>query len=115
MTTGTIMRKPERPPDLEVELRLFSTEEGGLAHSLPQGCRLPNDFGLEGEMNHGMYIFKGDPPDPGETRLAELWLLIPERSAGRLQAGSKFYPWHMRSIGEGIVRKVINPVLRLDA
>jgi hypothetical protein len=109
------MRKPERPPDLEVELRLFSTEEGGLQQSLPQGCRLPNDFGLEGEMNDGMYIFKGDPPPPGETGLAELWLLVPERNAGRLQAGSKFYPWHMRLIGEGTVREVINPLLRLQA
>lgn len=65
-------------------------------------------------MNDGMYIFKGDPPAPGEIGLAELWLLVPERNAGRLQMGSKFYPWHERLIGEGTVREVINPVLRLQ-
>jgi hypothetical protein len=66
-------------------------------------------------MNEGMYIFKGAPPSPDETGLAELWLLVPERNAGRLQAGSKFYPWHGRLIGEGMVREVINPVLRHQA
>jgi hypothetical protein len=100
---------------LEVELRLFATEDGGLQQALPQGCRLPNDFGLEGEMNDGMYIFRGDPPGPGDTQLAEVWLLVPERNAGRLYEGSKFFPWHMRLIGEGIVRQVINPILRLTA
>ena len=108
------MRRPDREPDLEVELRLFSAEEGGLHRPLHQGCRLPNDFGVPGEMNDGMYIFKADPPGPGETALAELWLLVPERNAGRLYEGFKFFPWHMRLIGEGIVQTVVNPELRSE-
>jgi hypothetical protein len=109
------MRRPERAPDLEVELRLFPTEESGLNRSLPQGCRLPNDFGLEAEMNDAMYIFRVDPPSPGGTAKAELWLLVPERNAGRLREGSRFYPWHMRLIGEGTVLQIINPDLRTGA
>ena len=108
------MRRPDRPPDLEVELRLFSTEKGGPNQALPQGCRLPNDFGVEGEMNDGMYIFKDAPPGPGETALAELWLLYPERNAGRLHEGFKFFPWSMGLIGEGTVRTVVNSELRSE-
>lgn len=108
------MRKPERPPDLVVALRLLAAEEGGLQQSPPQGCRLSNDCGLESEMNDGMYIFKGDPPLPGGAGLAELWLLYPERNAGRLQVGSAFRTWNMRFIGEGTVIKVINPLLLLQ-
>jgi hypothetical protein len=99
---------------LEVELRLFSTEEGGLQQALPQGVRLPNDFGVSGEMNDAMYIFKGDPPVPGETALADLWFLVPERNTGRLHEGFIFFPWHMRLIGEGTVRRVVNPMLRSE-
>lgn len=105
------MRRPDRAADLEIELCLFPTEKSGLHKALPQGCRVPNDFGVQGEMNDGMYIFHGDPPGPGETGFAELWLLVPERNAGRLSAGSKFYPWHMKLIGEGTVKEVINPLL----
>jgi hypothetical protein len=61
-----------------------------------------------------MYIFKGDPPGPGETALAELWLLAPERNAGRLCEGYKFIPWPLGKIGEGIIRTVVNPALRSD-
>lgn len=109
------MRRPDRPADLEVELRLFASEESGLLTALPQGCRLPNEFGVQGEMNDGMYIFQHDPPGPGETGIAELWLLVPERNSGRLHEGSKFYPWHMKLIGEGTVRRVLNPILRSPA
>jgi hypothetical protein len=110
--TEQSMRRPDRPPDLEVELRHYSIEEGGLKGPLLQGCRLPNDFGVPGEMNDGMYIFKADPPGPGETASAELWLLVPEQNAGRLREGFKFFPWHMRLIGEGTVQTVVNPELR---
>lgn len=105
------MHRPDRLPDLQVELRLFATASGGPQQPLPQGCRLPNDFGLPGELNDGMYIFNADPPGPGQTALAELWLLAPERNAGRLYEGFKFFLWNGRLIGEGIVRKVVNPDL----
>lgn len=108
------MRRPDRPPDLEVDLLHYSTEEGGLKGPLMQGCRLPNDFGLAGQMNDAMYIFKAEPPGPGERAFAELWLLVPELNAGRLREGFKFFPWHMGLIGEGIVTRVINPSLRSE-
>lgn len=106
-------RRPDRAPDLEVELTLFPPEQSGLKAPLPQGCRLPHDFGLpDSELNDAMYLFEGDPPGPGETRVAKLWLLVPERNAGRLYDGFKFRPWHMKFIGEGVVRKIINADLR---
>lgn len=108
------MRRPDRPPDLEVDLLHYSTELGGLKGPLRQGCRLPNDFGLLGQMNDAMYIFVADPPGPGERATAELWLLVPELNAGRLCEGFKFFPWHMRLIGEGTITKVINPALRSE-
>lgn len=108
------MRRPDRPPDLEVELLHYSTEEGGLKGPLSQGCRLPNDFGLPGQMNDAMYIFRSDPPGPGERSFAEVWLLVPELNAGRLYEGFKFFPWHMHLIGEGMVTRVINSSLRSE-
>jgi len=108
------MRRPDRQPDLEVDFLHYSTEDGGLKGPLRQGCRLPNDFGLAGQMNDAMYIFKADPPGPGERAIAELWLLVPELNAGRLREGFKFFPWHMGLIGECIVTRVINPSLRSE-
>ena len=108
------MRRPDRPPDLEVDLLHYSTEEGGLNEPLSQGCRLPNDFGLPGQMNDAMYIFKANPPGPGQRAFAELWLLVPELNAPRLLEGFKFFSWHMCLIGEGIVTRVINPSLRSE-
>jgi hypothetical protein len=108
------MQRPAHPPDLEVELRRFFTDDEALSRPLPQGWRTPNDFGLPGELNDGMYIFKGNPPGPGETALAELWLLAPERNSGRLYEGYKFVPWPLGKIGEAIIRTVVNPILRSD-
>lgn len=47
-------KKPDREPDLEVEARLFATEEGGPRKTLVQGCRFPQDFGLPNELNDGI-------------------------------------------------------------
>ena len=58
------MRKLERPPDLEVELRLFSTEEGGLQHSLPQGRRLATRYAeLSGQMRQKRWLDACDELD----------------------------------------------------
>lgn len=106
------MRPPDRKPDLEVDLLHYASGDGGLKGPLGQGWRCPNVFGLPGQMNDAMYIFKADPPAPGERASAKLWLLYPELNAGRLYVGFKFFPWHLRLIGEGIVTKVVNPILQ---
>ncbi len=71
----------------------------------------PHDFGIEGEMNDGLYEFQGGPPAPGETAEALLWLLAPERNAGRLHPGFEYGVWERTKIAEGAVLEVLNPNL----
>ena len=105
-------KRPGPPPDLKVELSLLPTSEGGRRHALWQGCRLPHDFGLSGEMNDGAYEFLGAPPLPGTTAEAYVWLLMPERNEGRLYDGFEFRVWEGRVIGVGKVLEVTNAKLR---
>ena len=106
--------RPAQEPDLEVELTLFPTNQGGLAHPLWHGCRIPHDFGLPDEMNDGMYEFIGQPPQPGETQRAHLWLLAPERNRGRMAVGDEYRIWEGHFIGRGKVLRIINPILRAE-
>jgi hypothetical protein len=110
-----VFKRPSRSPDLEVELTLFTAANGGRTLPLLQGCRLPNDFGLPGELNDGMYEFLGDPPSPGCSQKAVIWLLAPERNEGRLSSGFEFRPWERGFIGVGKITRVINPMLNIDA
>ena len=63
MTNATApeFTRPTHEPDLEVELSLFPTDQGGRKYPLWQGCRIPHDFGLPDEMNDGMYEFVNAP------------------------------------------------------
>lgn len=92
--------RPTQEPDLEVELTLFPTDEGGRKYALWQGCRIPHDFGLPDEMNDGMYDFVGPPPQPGETQRAHVWLLAPERYQGRIDVGFEYRIWEAGSLAE---------------
>lgn len=107
-------RRPDREADLEVEVTLLPTNEGGRKQPLWQGCRLPHDFGLPGEMNDGMYEFIGAPPHPGESQKASVWLMAPERNRGRIRDGYEYGLWEGRFIGKAKVIRVINPMLRSD-
>lgn len=108
-------KRPDNDPDLEVELDLLPTDQGGRKYPLWQGCRLPHDFGLMDELNDGMYEFLGTPPAPGENGRAFIWLLVPERNEKRLYPGIKFNVWDGRFIGTGKIIRVINPKLMADA
>jgi hypothetical protein len=110
----TGFKRPSREPDLEVELMLFATDEGGREQVLWQGCRMPHDLGLPDEMNDGMYEFIGCPPSPGETARAWLWLLAPDRNQCRIAVGFEYQVWEGRVIGKGRVLRVINPLLRAE-
>ena len=108
-------KKPNRDTDLEVELYLLPTEQGGRKKPLWQGCRLPHDFGLPEEFNDGMYEFLGEPPRPGGSQKAHIWLLAPERNQGRISQGFEFRVWAGGFIGHGKVIRIINPLLSVDA
>lgn len=107
--------RPNREPDLEVELSLLPTDNGGRRQPLWQGCKLPQDFGLPDEMNDGMYEFTGEPPIPGGSQKAHVWLLAPERNQGRIFKGFEYRGWAGSFIGHGKVIRVINPILRVHA
>ncbi|NMG04875.1 hypothetical protein [Azoarcus taiwanensis] len=94
---------------------LLATDKGGRKLPLWQGCRLPHDFGLPEELNDGMYEFLGEPPHPGSTQKALIWLLAPERNQGRLYQGFEFRAWEGHIIGKGKIVRVLNPILRADA
>jgi len=104
--------KPHHEPDLEVEVSLFPTSEGGRKHPLWQGCRLPHDFGNPDGFNDGMYQFLGEPPSPGSSQKAILWLLAPEMNSGRFNIGFEYKIWDGRFIGRGKITRIINPILR---
>jgi len=106
-------RRPDRDPDLEVELSLLETEQGGPKHHLLAGIRIPHDFGLHDELNDGMYDFpRGGALRPGETGRAFVWLLAPERNAGRLSPGMEFRVWNGGWIGKGRILQVLNDGLK---
>jgi hypothetical protein len=108
-------KRPSQEPDLEVELRLLPTESGGRKNALWQGCRVPHDFGLPEEFNDGMYEFVGNPPAPGESQRAFVWLLVPERNHGRFMPGFEFSIWEGRTIGTGRIIRVVNAALAASA
>jgi hypothetical protein len=75
---------------------------------------MPNNFGLPGgEMNDGLYEFLPRPPAPGETAEGHLWLLFPERNAGRLFPGFEYQAWtEGKFMATGVVLEVLNETLR---
>jgi hypothetical protein len=58
-----------------------------------------------------MYEFVGDPPMPGETQRAFVWLLAPERNYGRFAQGFEYSIWDGRTIGTGRIIQVLNASL----
>jgi len=103
--------RPDHSPDLEVEVHLYPEEISGRKAPLWQGCRLPHDFGLPDEFNDGMYEFIVAEPSPGEVQGAVVWLLAPERNAGRLYEGFEFRAWDNKFIATCKVLRVLNPSL----
>jgi hypothetical protein len=109
-------RRPDREPDLEVELSLLPAEQGGPKRPMVSGIRVPNDFGLPDGLSDGMYEFPQDGLlQPGSTGRAFVWLLAPERNAGRFSPGFEFKIWSGRWLGKGKILKVLNPQLKSNA
>ena len=106
-------KRPDHDPDIEVELSLLPSDQGGPKRPMLSGLRVPHDFGLPDELNDGMYEFPdGGALAPGETGRAFVWLLAPERNAHRFIVGHEFKMWNGDWVGGGKILKVINPELR---
>ncbi len=106
--------RPERPADLLVDVTLIKAAAGNPQTHFWQGCRFPNDFGLNGELNDGQFEFSEAPPGPGETASAELWLLSPDQNFGRFYESFEFTIWHGYNVATGKIVKVLNKLLSRD-
>ncbi len=104
--------KPNNRPDIEAEVTLLTTEEGGLHKPFGQGARPGYDFHA-GTINIGfIYILDREVAQPGETVKVHIWFLDPSFQAGRLYPGFEFTvneAWIV--IGRGVVTKVFNPYI----
>lgn len=109
-----IPRITVRPPDLVAKIEFLSTEHGGRTHPAKSGYRPNHDFGLVGTLNDAAREYIGqDTAAPGETVLANVWLLIPEHQTGRLYPGFRFTVQEgLRVVGNAVVQEVLNGSLR---
>lgn len=111
------MTRPTTPPDIEAEIYFLPTEQGGRRSPAFSGYRPTHDFHIPGMFNdaHHEYIGRQQVP-PGETALAQLWLLAPEFQVGRLYPGFNFTVQEgARIIGRGTVTKVLNVTLQSNS
>lgn len=111
---GHIPRITVRPPDLVAKIEFLATECGGRSHPAQSGYRPNHDFGLPGTLNDAAHEYIGqDFAAPGETVLANVWLLVPEYQAGRLYPGFCFTVQEgSRLVGNAVVQEVLNASLR---
>ncbi len=106
-----------RPPDLIAQIDFLPTEQGGRTLPAHSGYRPNHDFGLKGTLNDAAHEYIGqEAVAPGESVLANLWLLAPEFQAGRLYPGFRFTVQEgSRVVGRAVVQQVLNAALRSDA
>ena len=106
-------RRPPSPPDIEARISYLSSENGGRRYPAFSGYRAPHNFGIPGELNDAQHEYlDGDPVLPGQTARALLWLVAPERQAGRLHIGFRFsFQDGAKTVGHGEVTAVLNEAL----
>jgi len=105
-------QRPTRPADLEAQISFLGTQEGGRRRPVKSGYRPNHDFGLPGELNDAQHEYPQEWVLPGTTTPALLWLLLPERQAGRLLPGFRFTVQEGgRVVGHGEITRVLNRAL----
>ena len=106
-----------RPPDIEAEISFLPTEQGGRRSPAQSGYRPNHNFGLPGTLNDAAHEYIGcECAAPGQIVKAHMWFLVPEYQRGRLYQGLSFTVQEgSRIVGNGVITKVLNPVLQHDA
>ena len=101
-----------RPPDLQAEITFLATAHGGRRSPVYSGYRPSHDFGLQ-TLNDGAHEYVGCTcVAPGETAVANMWLIAPEYQRGRLYPGFKFTVQEgPRVVAHGVVQRVFNTTL----
>ena len=103
-----------RPPDIEAEITLLPTIEGGRHTVALSGYRPTHDFDLSGMLNDAVHEYIGcDSIAPEASAKANMWFLAPDHQVERLYPGFKFTVQEgSRIVGYGVITKVFNEVLR---
>lgn len=111
------MAIPNSPPDIEAEIYFVPTDQGGRRSPAFSGYRPSHDFGVPGMLNDAQHHYPNHQQVlPGETVLAQLWLLAPEYQNGRLYPGFKFTVQEgPKIVGHGVITKVLNTMLQVSA
>lgn len=106
--------RPRGPADIEARITFLTTEAGGRSGPAASGYRPHHDFGVPGEFNDAQHEYPDDDwVQPGQQARALLWLLDPERQAGRLHVGFRFTVHEGRKVvATGEILHVLNAVLR---
>ena len=113
---GAQMARPPQPPDIEAEITYLSSEAGGKKNSVRSGYRPTHDFGVEGMFNDAHHEYEVESVAPGETAMAQLWLLAPEYQVGRLFPGFRFTVHEgPHLVAHGVIVNVINQSLAVRA
>ena len=108
-----IPRITVRPPDLIARIEFLPTSLGGRQHPARSGYRPNHDFGLSSTNDAAHEYIGQDWAAPGETVLANVWLLVPEFQNGRLFPGFTFTVQEgARIVGHAVVQEVVNGHLR---
>jgi|ERR1051326_4252018 elongation factor Tu len=99
---------PPFPPDIEAEIRLLTTEEGGRHTPARSGYR--PQFYYEG---HDWDAHQEYPDaewvHPDETARTLLWFLSPDDHLGRVHVGMEFEVREgARVVGRGRITKILN-------
>ncbi len=99
----------QREYDIEVELTLFTPENGGYAHELPSGS-MHEHFFIDGTRWIARYnLLDREILYPGETaRVFISFPYHPEALLGRLYSGKPFLLKNSTTIGEGIIIALLN-------
>ena len=108
MATLPEYKRPPGPPDFEATVFAIATGDGGRKHPFVSGYRACHDLGL-GELNDAQHEYPDGPVAPGSSGRALLWLLAPERQAGRLLVGLEFTVQEgRRHVGRGRITRILN-------
>jgi translation elongation factor EF-Tu-like GTPase len=104
----------QRPPDIEAEITFLSTADSGRQTYVLSGYRPSHNFGIPGMLNDAVHEYIGPGKvEPGESALANIWLLTPEYQEGRLYPGFTFTVQEgSRVVGHGVIRRIPNESLQ---
>jgi elongation factor Tu len=105
--------RPPRQPDIEAEVTLLATAEGGRSTPAKSGYR-PNHLVFPDYLTSGHHEYKDkEQVLPGEPAITEIWFLTPDQYPKSMRVGKVIRVQEgSRLVGHAKVLKIYNEVLR---